>query len=136
MKKLLWINIILLLFCYSCASTRSVTIYYREPSASKLTLKPIIVRTTNNNTSIAKSILLDELQKNGYEIIQDTESTKKLLKPFGVSQVVPTKDFTEILVSMELDDIQKVLNCRPLKLVYLVAITYLKKIHARLVMGQ
>ena len=32
------------------------------------------------------------------------KSTKKLLKPFGVSQVVPTKDFTEILVSMELDD--------------------------------
>ena len=104
MKKLLWINIILLLFCYSCASTRNVTIYYREPSASKLTLKPIIIRTTNNNTSLAKSILLDELQKNGYEIIQDTESTKKLLKPFGVSQVVPTNDFTEILVSMELDD--------------------------------
>jgi len=104
MKKLLWINIFLLLFYCGCRGKRSLDIYYREPPATKLTIKPIIVRTNNNNTSHAKSILLKELQRSGYEIIQDTESTQKLLHPFGVSQVVPTEDFTEILVSIDLDD--------------------------------
>ena len=104
MKNLLWINIILLLFCYGCSGKRSFYIYYSEPPATKLTLKPIIVRSNNNNTSHAKSILLKELKRNGYKIVQDTESTQKLLDPFEVSQVVPTEDFTEILVSMDLDD--------------------------------
>lgn len=104
MKNLLWINIILLLFCYGCSGKRSLDIYYREPPATKLTLKPILVRSNNNNTSHAKSILLKELKRNGYKIVQDTESTQKLLAPFEVSQVVPTEDFTEILVSMDLDN--------------------------------
>ena len=104
MKQIFWINIILLLFCYSCTSTRKITIMYREPPANILTLKPIIVRTMHNNANHAKCILLNELRRNGYEIIQDTEITQKLINPFGVSQVSPTKDFTEILVSIELDD--------------------------------
>ncbi len=77
---------------------------YRESPANILTLKPIIVRTINNNANHAKSILLNELRRNGYEIIQDISITQKLINPFGVSQVSPTKDFTEILVSIELDD--------------------------------
>ena len=104
MKQIFWINIILLLFCYSCSSTRNITIKYREKPVNILTLKPIIVRTINNNDNHAKSILLNELKRNGYEIIQDIAITQKLINPFGVSQVNPTKDFTEILVSLELDD--------------------------------
>ena len=68
MKQIFWINIILLLFCYSCTSTRKITIMYREAPANILTLKPIIVRTINNNANHAKSILLNELRRNGYEI--------------------------------------------------------------------
>ena len=104
MKQVIWINIILLLFCYSCSSTRYLRIKYSDPPANILTLKPIIVRANNNNAIHAKSILLNELKRSGYEIIQDIDITKKLIKPFGVNQVNPTKDFTEILVSLELDD--------------------------------
>ena len=104
MKQILWINISLLLFCYSCTNNKKFEIYYREAPAKILTLKPIIVRTNNNNANHAKSILLNELRRSGYEIIQDIDITKKLIKPFGVNQVNPSKDFTEILVSLELDD--------------------------------
>ena len=104
MKQILWINIFLLLFCYSCTNNRKFEIYYREAPAKILTLKPIIVRTNNNNANHAKSILLNELRRSGYEIIQDIDITQKLIKPFGVNQVNPSKDFMEILVSLEFDD--------------------------------
>jgi hypothetical protein len=104
MTQIYWINIILLIFCFSCTSTRKISIMYREPPSNILTIKPIIVRTMNNNANHAKSILINELRSSGYEIIQDTDVTQKLINPFGVSQVTPTKDYTEILVSIELDD--------------------------------
>ena len=104
MKQILWINIFLLLFCCSCSSTKKFEIYYREAPAKILTLKPIIVRANDNNANHAKSILLNELRRSGYDIIQDIKITQRLIKPFGVSQVNPTKDFTEIFVSIELDE--------------------------------
>ena len=103
MKKLLCINIILLLFSYSCSNTRKFTITYKEPSAKILTLKPIIVRSLNKSGNHVKSILINELKNNGYEIIQDIEITQNLTKPFRASQISPTKDFSEVFVSMELD---------------------------------
>ena len=103
MKKLLCINIILLLFSYSCTNTRKFTITYKEPSAKILTLKPIIVRSLNKSGNHVKSILINELKNNGYEIIQDIEITQNLTKPFRASQISPTKDFSEVFVSMELD---------------------------------
>ena len=80
MKKLLCINIILLLFSYSCTNTRKFTITYKEPSAKILTLKPIIVRSLNTSGNHVKSILINELKNNGYEIIQDIEITQNLTK--------------------------------------------------------
>ena len=103
MKKLLCINIILLLFSYSCTNTRKFTIMYKEPSAKILTLKPIIVRSLNKSGNHVKSILINELKNNGYEIIQDIEITQNLTKPFRASQISPTKDFSEVFVSMELN---------------------------------
>ena len=103
MKKLLCINIILLLFSYSCSNTRKFTITYKEPSAKILTPKPIIVRSLNKSGNHVKSILINELKNNGYEIIQDVEITQNLTKPFRASQISPTKDFSEVFVSMELD---------------------------------
>ncbi|SVA51695.1 uncharacterized protein METZ01_LOCUS104549, partial [marine metagenome] len=92
-----------MLFSYSCSNTRKFTITYKEPSAKILTLKPIIVRSLNKSGNHVKSILINELKNNGYEIIQDIEITQNLTKPFRASQISPTKDFSEVFVSMELD---------------------------------
>ena len=104
MKKVLWINLILLIFFIGCSSTKKFTIKYNQKSQKILTKKPIIVKSLNKNGNHAKSIFIDELKSNGYEVIQDIQITENLIKPFGADQVVPTADFTEILVSMELDE--------------------------------
>lgn len=102
MKTVLSISILMIIFSFGCSNTKEFTISYTNKPEKILTSKPIIVRSSNINGNHLKNLIINELQSNGYRVMQDIENTNYLLDLFGANQIVPTDDFTEILVSLEL----------------------------------
>ena len=100
-----WCLIVLILIfgCSSLSSQKNFTITYFTPSSKVLTNKPILVTSSDRDGYHLKNILTELLMNNGYDVIQDVNSTGKLIAPFGIDQAIPTKDFTAITVSLELE---------------------------------
>ena len=94
---------ILIFGCSSFSSKKTFTITYFTPPKKNLTTKPILVSNSTGDGYHLKNILTELLMNSGYEVIQDVNSTGKLIAPFGIDQAVPTKDVTEITVSLELE---------------------------------
>ena len=52
MKKVLWINLILLIFFIGCSSTKKFTIKYNQKAQKILTKKPVIVNKGGGNAEL------------------------------------------------------------------------------------
>ncbi len=93
----------LLFGCSPFSARKNFTITYFTPPLKNLTNKQILVTNLDRDGYHLKNILTELLMNSNYDVMQDVNSTGKLIAPFGVGQVVPTKDFTAITVSLKLE---------------------------------